>query len=360
MNRTVSEVSFSEDKRYRYACLEPFPGHSQLLAAVLEDHTIDLPSKVATSLVIIDTKSKTLHTIVSGADFYALPKFSPNGKRIAWWQWSHPDMPWEGGEIYVADVNLSKDLRLSVERRIHVAGEKGVIGAGYPAWANDERLIFTSDESGFINPYKFENSHSSPLLATPIHEDFGQCYWMLHFFPYAILDEGGKTGLFSACRDGRDRLYLVDLEGGCEPKLVENPFVVVNGVRSVSKKDHRSVMFAQTEAEDDSIVQLSLTAFDKIELRVLKPALPLKVDGVPLLASPGVVSLPQPLTLRVGSNGNPLYVVYYPPHNPRYSGTSINGEKPPCVMNVHGGPTSFSSQGLNWTKQYFTSRGWAW
>ena len=358
MNRTVLEVSFSEGKPYRYACLEPLPGHPQLLAAVLEDHTIDLPSKVTTSLVIIDTKLKALQTLVSGADFYAMPKFSPNGKRIAWWQWSHPDMPWEGGEIYVADVILSKDLQLSVERPVHVAGKKGAIGAGYPAWANNERLIFTSDESGFINPYKFENSHASPLLAAPIDEDFGQCYWMLHFFPYAILDEEGKTGVFSACRDGRNILYLVDLDGGSEPKLIENSFVLINGVRSVSRKNHQSVMFAQKEDEEDSIVQLSLESSDKLELRVIKSALPLKIQGVPL--SRGIISVPQPLTLRVGSNGDPLYVVHYAPHNPNYSGTSINGEKPPCIVNVHGGPTFFTPQGLNWTKQYFTSRGWAW
>ena len=296
---------------------------------------------------------------MSGADFYSMPKFSPNGKRIAWWQWSHPDMPWEGGEIYVADVTLSKDLRLSVERPLRIAGKRGVIGAGYPAWANNERLIFTSDESGFINPYKFENSQTSPLLATPIDEDFGPCYWVLHFFPYAILDEEGKTGVFSACRDGRNLLYLVDLRGGFEPKLVENSFVLIKGLRSVSRKDHQSVMFAQKEDEKDSIVQLSLTPSEKLELRVIKPALPLKVDGVPFSASPGIISFPQPLKLRGGSNGDPLYVVYYPPHNPNYSGT-VDGEKPPCVVNVHGGPTSFTPQGLNWTKQYFTSRGWAW
>jgi dipeptidyl aminopeptidase/acylaminoacyl peptidase len=336
------------------------PCQPHLLAAVLEDHTIDLPSKVTTSLIIIDTKLKTLNTFVSGADFYSMPKFSPNSKRIAWWQWSHPDMPWEGGEIYVADVILREEFQLSVERPLHVAGKKEAIGAGYPAWANDERLIFTSDESGFTNPYKFENSRTSPLLATPLDEDFAQCYWMLHFFPYAILDEEGSTGVFSAYRDGRNILYLVDLDGGSEPKLIENSFALVKGIRSVSRKDHQSVMFAQKQDEEDSIVQLSLTPPDKLELRVIKPASPLKVDGVPLSASPCIISLPQPLKLRVGSNGDPLYVVYYPPHNPDFSGTSIKEEKPPCVVNVHGGPTSFTPQGLNWTKQYFTSRGWAW
>ena len=357
MNETVSEVRFSEDKPYRYACLEPLPGHLHLLAAVLEDHTIDRPSEIVTTLVIIDTISKTLSTLVSGADFYAMPKFSPNGKRIAWWQWSHPDMPWEGGEIYVADVNVSEDLHVSIERATHVAGKMGKTGAGYPAWANDERLIFTSDESGFINPYKFENSRTSPLFAAPIAQDFGPCYWSLDFLPYAILDEG-KSGVFSAYRDGRSVLYLVDLDTDSKPQLVESPFVQIQGVRPVSQRNHQSVMYSRKADEEDVIVRLSLTTSAQLELTVIKPALPLKINGLPLPS--GFISRPQPLTLRVGPSDDPLYAIYYPPNNPDYAGTSIDGEKPPCVVNVHGGPTSFTPQGLNWTKQYFTSRGWAW
>jgi len=55
---------------------------------------------------------------------------------------------------------------------------------------------------------------------------------------------------------------------------------------------------------------------------------------------------------------DPLYVNYYPPTNPDYTGP--DGEKPPCVLNVHGGPTGSANQVLSWSKQFFTSRGWAW
>jgi len=55
-----------------------------------------------------------------------------------------------------------------------------------------------------------------------------------------------------------------------------------------------------------------------------------------------------------------LPVVLYRPTNPAYEGSSIPGEKPPCVINVHGGPTAMATLALSWSKQFFTSRGWAW
>jgi len=59
-------------------------------------------------------------------------------------------------------------------------------------------------------------------------------------------------------------------------------------------------------------------------------------------------------------DGKPLYVVYYAPKNPKYAGSSIPGEKPPCIVGSHGGPTSMEAQVLSWTKMYYTSRGYAW
>lgn len=73
-----------------------------------------------------------------------------------------------------------------------------------------------------------------------------------------------------------------------------------------------------------------------------------------------LVSIPQSMTIDAPSGEGPLHLVYYAPKNPKYSGSSIEGERPPCVLNVHGGPTALAMQGLDWKKQYFTSRGWAW
>ncbi|KAF8152590.1 alpha/beta-hydrolase [Crassisporium funariophilum] len=354
------EAVSPEEKPYRYACFEPHPNHPHLLLSVLEDHTTDIPSEIVTTLVVVNTDTKTIHPLLSGADFYALPKFSPNGNRLAWQQWYHPDMPWEGGEVHIADVLVDADGTISVSNNVHVAGVRGEIGAGYPAWANNDNLIFTSDESGYTNPWKYGNGKASPLFPEPVAEDFAHPYWVFHYSPYAILDQGGKTGLWNAVKDGRDVLYLVDLNGGSMPKPVESPFVVVEVMRTVSFETQEVVFIGQKTNEKESIVQCSLTSLTNLDLKVLKGAAAAKVGSAGGDLPRELISEPQPITLKVPPTDAPLHVVYYPPHNPSYSGSSIEGEKPPCIVNVHGGPTGFTTQGLNWGKQYFTSRGWAW
>jgi hypothetical protein len=350
--------SCTDGKPYRYACLEPHPIHSDLLVSILEDHTVDLPVGVVTTLVIINTKTKAVHNLLSGSDFYALPKFSPNGKKLAWVQWSHPDMPWEGGEVHIGDVIFGADGEVSITSDTHVAGMREKVGAGYPSWLDNETLIFTSDESGFVNPWKFSEGKASPLFSEPVPEDFGHTFSRLHYSPYAVIDKVGKFALFAALKDGCDILYLVDLDGGAQPKPVNSAFVVIDNIRTVSLDRREIVFIGQKTNEKEAIIHFSLASLADSEFTVLKAATPMKVGEVQLPLD--IISEPQPITLKVPPIGAPLYVVYYPPFNPEYAGSSIAGERPPCIVNVHGGPTNFTPQGLDWEKQYFTSRGWAW
>ncbi|KDR71917.1 hypothetical protein GALMADRAFT_143675 [Galerina marginata CBS 339.88] len=345
-------------KPYRYASLEPHPVHPNLLLSILEDHTKDVPSEIINTLVVINSAKKTIQPLLSGADFYAIPKFSPNGQKLSWIQWFHPDMPWEGGEVHAADVAIDHDDNLSITNSVHVAGVREKVGAGYPAWANDETLIFTSDESGFVNPWKYHQGQASPLFSEPIPEDFGRPFWQLNFFPYVVLDQEGKTGLFSALKHGRDVLYLVDLAGNSKPKPIPTPFVVIDYIRVVSLAKQEVVFAGEKTNQELAIVQCSLEPLVDLKFVILKPAHSVTIDGQPLPSD--IVSEPHPMTLTVPPTNAPLFVIYYPPWNPSYSGSSIDGEEPPCVVNVHGGPTGYTTQGLNWEKQYFTSRGWGW
>ena len=325
--------------------------------SILEDHTIDNPSDIVTTLVVINTLTKSLQHLVSGADFYALPKFSPDGNHIAWQQWHHPDMPWDGGEVYVADVTGNDDT-LSVKNEIHVAGVRAKVSAGYPSWRNNDTLIFTLDESGYVNPWEYTNGKASALFPEPIQEDFGPPFWFLSNTSYALIGRDGELALFCASSNGRDVLYLVNLNGGSPPKLIESPFVVIDAIRTVSLEREEIAFKGQKADENSSILRCSLSSLRKGEFVVLKDEPAVIVDGAPLPRD--IISLPQPMILRILPDNSPLPVIYHPPYNPKYSGSSIEGEKPPCIINVHGGPTYLQKQGLSWETQYFTSRGWAW
>ncbi|KAG6919675.1 hypothetical protein DXG01_002618 [Tephrocybe rancida] len=328
------------------------PVHTHLLVSILEDHTIDEPSAIVNTLCIINTNTKTVHPLVSGADFYAAPKFSPDGTRLAWQQWSHPDMPWEGGLIYVADAIIDPDV-ISLSNVKHVAGEALKISAAFPSWANDDTLVFTSDESGYINPWKYQNGQAVPLFPTPVQSEFGSPGWGLQQFPYAILNDAGTMAVFITIKDGRDGLSAVDLTGGAPPLTLDTPYVAISNIWSLSRSSRTVVFSGEKVDTGSSLVRLGFHgSSDAIQYIAIKPAV------APEFSSE-FVSIPQPLSIK-DANGDPIHVVFYPPKHPKYAGSSIEGERPPCVLHAHGGPTMLMMQSLSWKVQYFTSRGWAW
>ncbi|TFK23359.1 alpha/beta-hydrolase [Coprinopsis marcescibilis] len=349
------------DKPHRYANFALHPSKSEYLVAVLEDHTDENPSEAKTSLVVVNTSAQTISPLVSGADFYALPRFSPDGSRIVWQQWFHPDMPWLGGQIYVAETSFSSD-NLTIANPKHIAGVKEKISASYPAWATNTTLIYTSDVSGFVNPWKYDVATETPssLLDKPLDYDFAPPFWSLGEFPYAVVSEG-KGVVFVAIEDGRDVIYYVSLvSSGPSVTRIASPYVSVGAPRSLTQGE---IVFAGQKGDTKKqIVKTSVSSLinQRAEFEVIKPPSAESSGPAEPELSPDLVSLPRPITLELPDNKGPLYVVYYAPHNPQYEGSSIEGESPPCVVSIHGGPTGYVGQGLDWRKQYFTSRGWGW
>lgn len=336
------------------------PVHTNLLVAILEDHTDDMPHTVRNSLCVINSTSVTVAHLVCTEDaqneFYAAPTFSPSGDKLAWQFWKHPDMPWEGGQIYVADVRYdltTHTLNLSGGRL--VAGRANTVSACYPLWASNDKLLFTSDESGFANIWEHTQASTKAVLSSPMEEDFCMPPWRLGSYPFAFLDEDGTKAICAAWRGGRSVLYVVDVTKGSylEVKDKSFDFVLVDHIRRLS--ENTFVFTGQRSNSPGEAMLCTLTGSSFVpDFRVLRSTA--SVSSTPLPQS--IISLPMPLTLELSDRL--VYAVYYAPKNPEYAGSSIAGEKPPCVVSVHGGPTALEGQGLNLLKQYFTSRGYAW
>ena len=133
------------DPAIYYADFDIHPINSALILAVQENHH---PKDVENSIVLIDAASRKVHTIASGADFYSHPKFSPDGNKICWLQWNHPDMPWTGSLLYVASWSEGAVSDAKV-----VAGEPGKESISQPRWLPDGSLLFASDKSGYYQLY---------------------------------------------------------------------------------------------------------------------------------------------------------------------------------------------------------------
>ncbi|KAH9947245.1 Alpha/Beta hydrolase protein [Amylocystis lapponica] len=344
------EAITPEDQNHRFAKFDVHPVHTHLLAAILEDHTNPLPADVVTTLCTINSRTSIISPLLSGADFYANPCFSPDGRYMAWQQWSHPDMSWEGAEIYVARVVADQDS-LTLHDITHIAGRMDTVSALYPIWVSDDMLLFTSDDSGYQNPWTYSVStrKATPVLPNPVELDFSSSQASLAMEWGAVLDREQKSAIFASKKGGRSILYVVNLQSGTLEE-VECPYVAVSVIKRVT---HDAVVFlGEKTTEPMNIVLCTLKDYSKPHFS------PVKASAHESKIPHTYISVAQPLTLQVLPANEPLHVIFYPPTHPEYVG--LDGERPPCVVRAHGGPTSHSSHGLSWLVQYFTSRGWAW
>lgn len=145
------------DPTLRYVCTSAIASSvgSKLdpgwLLVIEEDHTKPLPSEIRNRLVAVNMQSKEILSIASGDDFYSAAQFSPDGERICWTQWSHPDMPWTGARLYLAQWNNGQVTNVRC-----VAGEPEKISVSQPRWGADNTLYFTSDCSGYWQLYRLK------------------------------------------------------------------------------------------------------------------------------------------------------------------------------------------------------------
>jgi hypothetical protein len=143
----LGEEVIKADKNFRYADFDVHPSDSQFILAVQEEHK---EKEVINTIVVINAARKRAEIVIEGADFYSHPKFSHSGKKVSWMQWNHPDMPWTGSELYVADWQDGKVLNA-----IKIAGKAREESINQPKWHLDDTVLFASDASGFYQLYRY-------------------------------------------------------------------------------------------------------------------------------------------------------------------------------------------------------------
>lgn len=117
--------------------------------AVQEDHTHPEPARVVNTIVGIHVETGEVRELVKGADFYTTPRYSPDGKSVAWRWWNHPEMAWTRSQLCWAEVeSISSDGGLVLKERPPVAGGEAGEGMGEFAWGLDGALYFTQEKEG--------------------------------------------------------------------------------------------------------------------------------------------------------------------------------------------------------------------
>src|ERR1700761_8452127 len=128
-----------------------------------------------------------LRVLVSGAQFFAFPTPSPDGTRLAWINWNHPNMPWDGTELRVAPVT-GATVRVADAALVMGGQEESVLA---PLWRDEATLYVISDASGWWNLYEVAAAAgAAPRALHPVEEEFTGPLWQLGGRPFELLDDG--------------------------------------------------------------------------------------------------------------------------------------------------------------------------
>ncbi|HEX2902151.1 MAG TPA: prolyl oligopeptidase family serine peptidase [Jatrophihabitans sp.] len=275
--------------------------------------------------------SAPVRSVVGGSDFLANPRISPDGSKLAWIAWDHPQMPWDGTELRVAEL---VDGCCTGWRRVLGSPEESVL---QPEWADDHSLYAISDRSGWWNLYQVPLS-GEPRALHPMAADFGGAMWLLGARWYALLDDGK---LLTVRTFGRNALAILDPASG---ELADVDLVDVGLISLTEVSGGKALLSCAGDRRPAGVRQLELREGILTDVR-------LGVD-----TWPDNRYLPE-AELRTfdGPGGRPVHAILYRPANDDF--TAPDGELPPYVVTVHGGPTDHAVPALNPSIAYFTSRG---
>ena len=302
------------------------------LICVREDHT-DPEREAINTLASIPLGNGDTRVLVLGGDFYASPRINPDGTRLAWLTWNHPNMPWDETELWISAIR--SDGVLGPAQR--VAGGNGE-SIFQPEWSPDGVLHFVSDRTGWWNLYRWRGGQIEPLCE--MEAEFGLPQWAFGMSTYCF--ESADSIICTYAQGGTWHLARLDTS---VPKLelIETPYTVIEQPLVTSGQ----VIFkAGSPTEPTSIVKLDLTTK---EIQVLRRANEVRVDSA-YLSQPQTIAFPT-------ENGQTAHAFFYPPCNPDYH--APDGEKPPLLVISHGGPTAATQTTLSMTIQFWTSRGFA-
>jgi dipeptidyl aminopeptidase/acylaminoacyl peptidase len=325
-----SPTAITPEGPFRYADLRVDRSRRRFLA-IREDHTDPGDPRASIVAIAIDGDREPL-VLYEGPDFLAAPRPSPDGTRVAWLEWDHPDMPWDATRLRIAD--FAEDGTLGVSSL--VAGAPGE-SIAQPEWSAEGLLHFVSDRTGWWNLYRLAPGPRLEPLA-PREAEYADPAWVFDRSSYAFLADGSIVATPRAA--GRDR--LVHITPGVAIGEVETAFSEFEGLRASS-----GAVIALAGAATNASVVVRLDPQTLEPVGVLRRSMDQAPDPA-LIATPESIAFPT-------AGGRTAYALYYPPHNPAY--VAPDGERPPLVVLSHGGPTANASSALDLSKQLLTSRG---
>jgi dipeptidyl aminopeptidase/acylaminoacyl peptidase len=325
-------------KRHRYADGRITPDGSVWIGVRERHAESDRSADVVNELVAVPTDgSAEPLVIVEGRDFYSNPRISPDGSRVCFLAWNLPWMPWDGCELHVADLTPNADVS-GVE---HVAGADGSESIWQPEWSPDGDLLFASDRSGWWNLERLRNGERTALH--PMEAEFAYPAWVFGGSSFGFLHDGRIVCAYDS--DGFTHFALLDPDAQTldELKLELDALASTPYVCAVGSD---VLLIAASATTPNQLVRVDARTGAVEVLR----------KSVEASVAPEYVSVPQPIEFPT-EGGLTAHALFYPPANPDYE--AGRDERPPLIVESHGGPTDRTTSSFSLRVQYWTSRGFA-
>ena len=315
---------------HRFADLQLDVPRERLLA-VCEVHVED--EEATNSLVAIDLDSGDLKTLAQGRNFYSNPRVSPDGKRMVWLCWDHPNMPWDNTELWMGEFNSHGEL----ENCQQLAGS-AMESIFQPLWAEDGRLFFVSDADDWWNLYCRDENGCRQV--TREKAEMGLPQWVFGMSTYGLVDR--HTAVASFKGPGENTARTIDLATG----TTRNLDIPCSAIEHLAVEDGTLLILGGSTAQANT---LYCCKPDGSELETLKQSVATELDDE-WISRPRYLEFPT-------SDGQISRGYHYPPSNPLAHG--LDGELPPLIIICHGGPTAGTSTVMDLRIQFWTSRGFA-
>ncbi len=345
LDGTVIFSNFTDQQLYRQergAAPEPLTAQGALryadgqidrrrnfLYCVREDPSAG--GEAVNTIVRIDLQSGAVAGVAAGNDFYSSPRLSPDGSRLAWLTWNHPNMPWDGTELWIGQ--LGADGSITSAEKLAGGIDESIF---QPEWSPDGMLHFVSDRTGWWNLCRWNKNKIEALC--PMDAEFGQPQWV---FGASLYDFATPNRIVcSYTQNGCDSLAVLDVAAK-KLDTIALPFTAISQVRAGG---NGVIFIGSSPTEASAIISLDLA---NKEFQILRRSRDAAIEA-------GYLSAPRAIEFPT-ADGLTAHANFYPPKNRDYA--APEAERPPLIVVSHGGPTSSSSSSLKYSIQYWTSRG---
>ena len=326
VNPITKEPPFEKSIRYSDLTLSI---DEEWLFCVRETHFEKEEAK--NELVAISTTENSQIVLCTGRDFYSSPRINPTNKEICWLEWDHPNMPWDGTELFIANFDLDGLSEIKF-----IDGSKN-ISIIQPEWSDSGELIYISDESGWWNLKKYSENTNSTILNEK--SDHGGPSWQFGFRTYFVKDNNIYLKGISKNKN-KGLIRKISISG----QILETNEVFHTSINDLTHHENKALYIGASPVSNSEIVSYDL--MNKNE-ETIKESNPVKIDIEE-------ISIPEEISFPTTQNAI-AYGYFYKPKNKNFQGESE--EKPPLLVISHGGPTSATSNALNLSIQYWTNRG---